>query len=509
MFGEANVHAIFGYGSFQEFGGKTGEVVSNSIRKFPAGDVPDFIVVGHSKEAAGHLADLWHFSPAKKRALVDHATYAQAGSREGFTYFNTDLWIPELGPRTFKVSLVDHNLFYAVEQKGRKVWAKTEYPGIRLKDASNQTLLWVNDRDGFKHRKRPEIMAQVEGIRATMLEMAYAALAPGVLSLRGWAGGRSPQFTGDDLISRFYRHSFRVESYRFWENGPGPMDKGKQLFYGKPAKGDKPAKPGRREVVRPVLLPAMQDFADRHPELKLSYEGNPITPYQLTVQNMYDVTFTQSSSGFRAALGNSRRFWAEVPGFAGLNWRGLTSYVKHGLHAEKMSVGFYKVSQAEYGGNKTRKMLGMKDAKSPDDVARWQRVLVGILVTPERNTSFWGQLLKPVKALARAVLPLGKVELDSTGFPVYYSTIMPIVNELHAKGVITEAQHRILTNWYISDPRLTTLHDKALLETLAPILNRTDDPDARGAAQAFLRALPRDLVEREVKIFINQYVVGE
>ncbi|MBI2336931.1 MAG: hypothetical protein HYU97_09265 [Deltaproteobacteria bacterium] len=511
MFGESNMDAVFGYGSFQEFGGRTGLKTEALIRKSDIGNVPDFLVVGNAEAAAKHLAKVWHFSDAERASLLKHMAYKPTGARQGAVFFNTDLLIPEMGPVPLKVSFVSRELFHAIEVVGDKARARVEYSGARLADATGDALLWVSPRNHENPRLEIRIRGQLNDVRATMMDLAYKAIAPGVgsyLRPSRWAALAQPQYTGEDLARRFFVQKYRPTLFRVMENGPGSFNKGHQSFDGVPAKGDKPAKPGRKDIVRPIMQDTLIEFARTHPHLQLTYQGRRIEPHEITVGNVYDVVFQEPSGGFKTAWQHSKAYWGEAPRFAALNARSTGSLISHAWPVDKMSRRFYNLTHAEYAGRKARKFTGIEKAKTPQDLKPWQRFVVGLLVAPRNLPGPIGNLARAPKAIL-AGIGLSKIQLDSVGYPVYYSTLLPLANKLFAEGKITEAQHRVLTDWIVGDPRLTQLKDHALLETLRPTLNKADDLDARGAAQAFLKALPYGMLEPESQSFISQHVTGE
>ncbi len=505
MFGEENIDLIFGYGSYPEFGGKTSKGHETNIRKFDADKTADFIVIAKdSQKAISHLASLWNLSAGEKAKLQQHAEYNKDGFREGFVYFNTDILVPGMGPLPFKVSVVSSKNFFATSTRlDFRQKADIGYAQVRLSDAHASNLLWSRSNpDYFGNQAVTAMEAKVAGqlhlekIRDTMMLHSYMGQSWGLGTLlmpwRWPALFRGYQFTGTDLVRRFFQQTFRPSMIRFWENGPGPFDKGSKVFK------------QRKGVVDETLFPAFQRFANSVTHsFELSVKGSAIRPEEITSQNMYDVTFTSKQGVFATLKMNSGLFWKEVPAFAKLNLRELFSYVKHGLKSEKFSRAFYKKSHAEYAGRKGRGVIKMDEVKDASEIASWQKMIVAWLTNPSVPSGFITSLLQPLKVFSWPIFKI--VQLDTTRMPLYYSSIPKIVNGLYTSEKIDLAGHESLMRWYSSDPKLAGLRDVELLKTLQPILNSADTAE-RNAAQSFLKSLPVALMEKSAADFIKSNI---
>ncbi|MFO1520384.1 MAG: hypothetical protein U1F57_12110 [bacterium] len=452
LLGEDAIHSIFGYGSFPFF--RNG--VPENIRLWDADKKPDFIIVGNNREMINNLADYWGLDDAQRAALIDHATYRPGGFREGFVFFNTDILVPGRGPISFKISLVDENAFFARRPRGPVL----EYSQIRLKDATENNLLWSRDR------KRS--LSHLDAIRDQIFDEAYLRMGGGFLGALIHPSRFSRfSFKGEDLAAWFYRLSFRIEGYRFWENGRGSWDKGGKLFR------------ERREESRELLLEEFRRFAVRN-QSSLWINGERVDPArideQITSQNLYELNFEDRGIS-RAALGRSLRYWGMMPHFIGLNLRGLGSYIRHALPSNKLSNAYYRQPPAEYAGRKARNLVYKPGMTEVPPIAR-------LLAHPIMRR-----------------LPIGnKIALDSIYYPVYYSSLPAFINDLYRSGRLNEAEYDALFRRISSSPALADYKNEGLLREL---LNTEDSAGRNGAYKLLVHIKGLPFLEPSVDQYIR------
>lgn len=365
------VHTVFGYGSFPRFR----EMVAQDLRLWDADKKPDYVVIGNAHQMMDNVARVWNLSEAQRAELHNHVRYNRNGLREGFLAFNTDILVPGRGPVSFKISVVDEAAFFALDKNNHAV---LEFSQIRLKDSIRDHLLWS--------RNAERAISHLENVRDEFFRRAYQRLVV------GFAGNKAQEITGEDLVRSFYVYSYRVEGYRFWENGSGSWDKGSELFAKKAG------------LVREILLPAFRRFIQSNASNIAVYDGNQrITFEQITLENMYKVRIVNTA---RVQRTFSRTAYLH------LNLRGLASYLLHSVPANSLSRAYYVQPSSEYGGRKYRNLVykpGMTEKDIPP--------IIRLMAHP----------------YFRRVPVLRKVALDSLHNPVYYSNLSPWINELYAK----------------------------------------------------------------------------
>jgi len=445
LLGTDAVHSVFAYGSYPYF--RDGK--AEDIRLWDADKKPDYIIVGNAQQMAENIARTWNLSPAQRAELQNHVRYNRNGVREGFAFFNTDILIPGRGPVGFKISIIDEAGFFAEGVNGR---AELEYSQIRLKDATTRQVLWSRDAE--------RTLGHLEKVRDEFFERAYARL-------------RGVETTGADLARSFFIYSYRVEGYRFWENGNDSWDKGSKLYK------------ERKDVSRPILLPAFQRFVGRHADhVRVYYQGRVIAPEQITEANMYDVTLVDANAG----RGSFARRMAALPAYLWLNVRGLLSYLLHGVPSNRLSRAYYVQSSAEYAGRKGRNLVykpGMSEADIPG-IAR-------LMAHP----------------LFKKIPVLKKVALDSLYYPVYYSNLGPWINEGYRNGRFSQGEYDALMGWLSSSPLLTQQSNLGLVTRIDDQARTAASAELRSGAAKLLRGISElPLLEPEVTRFIQSRRLG-
>ncbi|GEM_PF-4948374 len=461
LLGREAVHSIFGYGSFPYFR----DGVLQDIRLWDADKKPDFVVVGHASQMVENIARLWNLNEAQKAELQNHARYNRQGLREGFAFFNTDILVPGRGPVGFKISFIDEAAFFA---RTRDQKAVLEYSQIRLKDAAASNLIWSRDRE--------TTLEHLERIRDEFYERAYGRLVSPLL------GGLRHFFqfetTGADLARSFFIYSYRVEGYRFWENGSNSWDKGSKLYR------------ERGELSRPLLLGAFRRFLESHSgSIRVYYKGAEISSQEVSAENMYEVSLLDR--GFnRGSLARRVRSIMGLPAYLWLNIRGLFSYLAHGVPSNRLSHAYYVQSSEEYAGRKGRNLTFKPGMTEPPMLAR-------ILAHP------WSKKLPGLK----------KIALDSLYYPVYYSNLAPYVNELYAAGrssllYLSETEYDAMLGWLSASPALTQTRDVALLEELAALMAQTQNSALQSASAKIIRHIEKlPLLEPALLAFIRKHQV--
>lgn len=439
LLGTDAVHTVFAYGSYPYF--RDGK--AEDIRLWDADKKPDYIIVGNAQQMAENMARTWNLSPAQRAELQNHVRYNR-GLREGFAFFNTDILIPGRGPVGFKISIIDEAGFFAEGANGR---AELEYSQIRLKDATTRQVLWSRDAE--------RTLGHLERIRDEFFERAYARL-------------RGVETTGAELARSFFIYSYRVEGYRFWENGNDSWDKGSKLYK------------ERKDVSRSILLPAFQRFVGRHADhVRVYYQGRVIAPEQITEANMYEVTLVDANAG----RGGFTQRMAALPAYLWLNVRGLLSYLLHGVPSNRLSRAYYVQSSAEYAGRKGRNLVykpGMSEADIPG-IAR-------LMAHP----------------LFKKLPILKKVALDSLYYPVYYSNLGPWINEGYRNSKFTQSEYDALMEWLSSSPLLTQQSNLGLVTRIDDQARTAASADLRSGAAKLLRSISElPLLEPEVTRFIQ------
>jgi hypothetical protein len=457
VLGEGSVDDIWGYGSYEYF--RSGK--SEDIRSWDADKKPDFIIVGNAREMIANLSRHWRLNWWQRWKLQSNVRYNRWGLREGFVFFNPDILVPGRGPVGFKISLIDREAFFA-KRNGRAI---LEYVQVRLKDAHEENLLWSRDRN--------RALSHLEGIKDQMLDWAYLRL------------GQRSTFTTVDLFREFFRLSYRLEIYRFWENGTDTWrpkwDKGRKLFE------------ERRDEIQPVLVAALRRFIDaHHNRMRVTLDGSPVDSADVQAENLYRLKFED-----QAVEERGKRYRAARLFFVRLNLRGIKSYLRHAIPSNKLSQAYYRQDSKEYAGRKARNLIYRKgmDMTQVPFIAR-------LLAFP----------------LVRYVPIFKKVALDSTHFPVYYSNLAPLINDLYAGRAGNEAEfpqelrlgdqeYDALMGWIEHHPELTSLKNVELLSRLNSLIHSSDPYAQIGTAKLFRWISKRPLLEPKVADYIQSLSV--
>jgi hypothetical protein len=508
--GKEAVHSIWGYGSHLYFrNGKPEDIRTTDVDK-----KQDFIITGKMRAMVDNLSKYWNLSEAQRLELQDHGTFELTGNREGFIYFNPDILIPGRGPVQFKISLVDTSAFFNLKKDHlEKVHPALEYSQIRLKDASPENLLWTRG-----DAERVQSLAHLEAIRDEMFEQGHARIGsiifgslplPSLTDIRAVIRAikdKKPlqwfdrlilrpllrpfsfyrfSVTGEELVRSFFTLSFRLEGYRFWENLWGPMDKGNKLFN------------ERRDEARPILLGALQRFAVKHADtMSLRVYGREITPDQITTENMYDLFFIDH--GFRqGVVGRSKRYWQGIPDYLTLQKRGYHSYKQHGLPSNLFTHAYYQQPPQEYAGRKARGIIEKSG-------------IVGKFLNWLLSTD-WAKTNRATRQIA----------LDSKFSPVYYSQMVPFINDLFAGGrtpkehkkfprelKLNSREYSALMGWIANDPHLASLKNVDLLNSLTELYHSSDAYVRNGAIKLFLWIQKRPRLEPSVDSYIRSLNLG-
>ncbi|MBF0491341.1 MAG: 1-acyl-sn-glycerol-3-phosphate acyltransferase [Deltaproteobacteria bacterium] len=445
-----NATQITGYGSFPLFSKGKNE----AIHLRDADKKPDYIlVVRDTNEAIASLGRQWNWSPEKIAEMQEHARFSPEGEHQGFTFFNSDILVPGLGPVAFKFSLVSEAAFYHCNEKGRP---NLEYAQIRLKDHNPDfALLHSSDRERF--------LTHLQRVRVAMCEDALISL------------GNRQSFTGRELGVEFFNASYRREGYRFWE-----WTKGRELFE------------SRHKLTAALLVEAYRSIAERYSLriLTRTVDGSRyelVSPTQISASNIYDIKFIRTRD-------------LELPRLSKMEFlrflsRGFWSYIKHGLPGNRVGGAYYVQPNDQYAGRKYR-------GKLKDRATGQYRTNIGLR---DFKVLIQGWLLS--HPLMRQIPGLGPIlkliGMDTWRVPVYYPDMKVFINELHANTSsplhLDSAEHAYLSRFFASDPKLLHRQNAALLMPLVQMISE-EEGVARSAAIKLLAHIGRVLPLQEASI---------
>ncbi len=438
-----NATQITGYGSFPLFTKGKNE----AIHLRDADKKPDYIlIVRDTHEAIAALGRQWNWSAEKIAEMQEHARFSPEGHHQGFTFFNSDILVPELGPVGFKFSLISEEAFYHCNAQGRP---NLEYAQIRLKDHNPEfALLHSTDRERF--------INHLQAIRVAMCEDALIHL------------DNRKSFSGADLGVEFFNASYRREGYRFWE-----WTKGADLFE------------TRKNLVPHLLLESYREVATRY-ELKIELNGQVIQPHQLNETNLYEVQFSKTK-----VLNLPRMSPAEYLNFLS---RGFWSYIKHGLPGNRVGGAYYIQPNDQYAGRKYRAKLKDKATGQYRQIThRDSKLLVQAWI-----------LSHPVMRQIPGLGPIFRLAgMDTWRVPLYYPDMEVFINELHGNTEspfhLDQAEHRLLSQYFAANPSLLYRQNAALLMPLVEMVAGNHEV-ARSAAIKLLAHLGSSLPLQEASI---------